>query len=607
MKHIPDEKQVEDLLTNFSPNVSKRLDRRLANAPWTQRAMVRRRLLNTTVFAILTAALVIAATPQGRAFAQNILRYFVRTEGDTHTIPTLVPIIAVASPDAASPAAPNPILETHLPFEDVCGSMIRPQCSLEEIRSMVTFPVKALAVTPDQVAFIGATGGPEEVTLVYRGEGLNGTLTLSEKPATVGTEPWPVAASTTVETVFVGDAMGEYVQGGWFSVGVDDSLAWSPDDFVQTLRWEADGILYTMVFHAAKMSTGILLDKPSMLDLAADLTAETMTMLEPTPSMSIQEISQRAGFPVIEPNWLPKGYAFLDAIYASDYHTACLFYTSTRGGNAPLLAIAEWAGNVSSTFDEITTKMVDVYGQQVTIPITTELLPVGGSDSGQAVLISNGVSADLLCPYKDFHANQALYWWSNGKSFVIFGLVDQYQGGVFISRLEMQRLAESLTGVATIPADRIDRERLRSVEEAEAIAGFDVKAPTQMVAGLQFDHAVVVDFDQLREVRLIYTVGAPTRPGIGYGFFITQGTGAIRTMEEVYGWGDYEYVSLNGLPALYRLACWDVTGGGTECYQEMSWDENGVGYDILAYLPGALERDEFFAIAQGMTLESVTK
>jgi hypothetical protein len=32
----------------------------------------------------------------------------------------------------------------------------------------------------------------------------------------------------------------------------------------------------------------------------------------------------------------------------------------------------------------------------------------------------------------------------------------------------------------------------------------------------------------------------------------------------------------------------------------MSWDENGIGYDILAYFPGALEQEEFFAIAEGM-------
>ena len=70
----PDEKQIEELLENSSLVPGARLDRRLANAPWTPQAVAHRRFINATVFAVLTFALLVAATPQGRALAQDIIR-----------------------------------------------------------------------------------------------------------------------------------------------------------------------------------------------------------------------------------------------------------------------------------------------------------------------------------------------------------------------------------------------------------------------------------------------------------------------------------------------------------------------------------------------------
>lgn len=596
MKHIPDEKQIEKLLEDLSPNVSGRLDQRLSNAPWTPQAVARRRFVTTTVFAVLTLAVLLAATPQGRAFAQNVLRYFVRAESDTRPVPNL----ALVDPNTST--SPGALLEKRLPFEETCGDLFSPRCSLDKLSPMVAFPLSGLEVTPDNVDFIGATGGPGQVTLVYAGEGLNGTLMLSEEPLDPDKQPLQIAASATVETVSIGGVTGEYVQGVWFSISPDDNVTWNTDATVQTLRWEADGILYTMVFRAGKMSTGILLDKPAMLNLASHLTTSVAgnPAPEPTPVVELDQISRQAGFVVIQPIWVPQGYVFLEAAYTPGQDTACLFYTSRGGDNSPLLAIAERPANIGSVLEDITTNVVDVNGQQIEIPIMTEPLGLGGADGGQAVLASNGVSAGLLCPRKDFTANQALYWQSNEMDFVIFGLLDQYAGGVFVSRLDMQRIAESLTGVVTIPSNQSDPGRLRTIEEVEALTGFDVKALAQMLPGVQFDHASYLSADQTETVRLIYTLGSPTRGGIDYGFFVTQARGAIRALEEVYLWGDFEYVTVNGQTALYRQMCWDAMQGVTDCYQELYWDENDVGYDIMAYFPGALEKDKFLAIAESM-------
>jgi hypothetical protein len=612
MNHILDEKQLEEMLENSVPAQTGRLEQRLAHAPWTPHAAARRRLINATVFAVLAAALFVAVTPQGHTFAQSILQFFVRTESDTRPVPTLVSVISVTGTPEYQTSHAFP--ETRLPFEETCGDLLHPRCSLGEIRAMVAFPVKGLQATVDGLTFEGATGGPEQVMLVYTGEHVNGGLTIAQEPASASSQQsQQVAASAAVETVSINGAAGEYVQGSWYSIDAKDGVSWTADPFVQTLRWEADSVLYSMVFRAGK-DTGSKLDKDDLLYLAEQLTTgiDAHASRERLQPVEIEQISEQAGFTVIKPGWLPSEYVFLGGAYTPEQKTACLYYRY-GAGDLPVLAVAERSATGSSILDDITTPTANFEGKEINIPIVTEAVEVGGAEGGQALLISNGVNTSKLCPNQDLVANQALYWQSAGKDYIIFGLIDQYQSGVFISRLEMQRLAENLTGVTTIAEDRVDPQRLQKVEEASSLAGFAVKAPTQMVAGIQFDHAVYLEGAVASDraageagkpaevVNLIYTrVEKPTRGGIDYGLLITEVSGALRPLEEVYGWGGFEYVAINGQTGLYRKMCWDGVTGNTDCRQELYWDENGIGYGFNLYLPGALEKDEFFAIVKSM-------
>jgi len=73
MKRAPDEEQIEELLEKLIPTSSKRLGRRLSNAPWTQRAVNLRRFGITAFLVVLVTISVIAVTPQGRAWARGII------------------------------------------------------------------------------------------------------------------------------------------------------------------------------------------------------------------------------------------------------------------------------------------------------------------------------------------------------------------------------------------------------------------------------------------------------------------------------------------------------------------------------------------------------
>ncbi len=73
MNYVPDDKQIEELLQTLLPDASQRLDARLTTAPWTPRAVARRRFLNATTATLLILILLVTTTPQGRALAQAII------------------------------------------------------------------------------------------------------------------------------------------------------------------------------------------------------------------------------------------------------------------------------------------------------------------------------------------------------------------------------------------------------------------------------------------------------------------------------------------------------------------------------------------------------
>jgi hypothetical protein len=217
-----------------------------------------------------------------------------------------------------------------------------------------------------------------------------------------------------------------------------------------------------------------------------------------------------------------------------------------------------------------------------------------------------------VCGRHDLVSHHALLWQANGKSYVISALFDAYDGRSFLTRLEMRRMAEALTGVSTIPADTPDPEYLSSAAAAGALAGFDVKAPSLMPADMRFAYAVYRDTDAPfsplsmanggSEVILAYF--GPTFDSLErrHGYLFCQNTSPANTLEEM-ALGGGEWVKVNGLPAVYSQVCWDETSGGgdTGCNLSLSWlDENGIRFDIFAYLPGALEKETLIDIAESM-------
>ncbi len=86
MKPIPDETQIENLLENLPMDISPRLEKRLASAPWTPRSVRRQRVLTIVYSTVFLLSAFLLLTPQGRAIAQTLLEFFTRTDQQSFRI-----------------------------------------------------------------------------------------------------------------------------------------------------------------------------------------------------------------------------------------------------------------------------------------------------------------------------------------------------------------------------------------------------------------------------------------------------------------------------------------------------------------------------------------
>jgi len=288
------------------------------------------------VIVVLTMALI---TPQGRAFAQNLLQFFVRADSNTLPVPTEKPVTSVELTPGI-PHAPKTPQPARGVFSDQCGDFSTPTCTVEEIREKVNFTVKELSTIPEGMYFIGATGGPDSIFLLYEFENNSGGLTVDEerwtgKPAEGTSE---VGASATVEEVRIGNLTGEYYRGSFWMRSGDSVTTWDPNFQAETLRWIEAGISYTLRYD---FTTQMPLGKAGLVALAEHMSTEPVAKL-PIPAsatpesnesglkdifnLNISQAEELAGLKLVLPSRLPEFLSFLGAKYEPETKVVKVFY-----------------------------------------------------------------------------------------------------------------------------------------------------------------------------------------------------------------------------------------------------------------------------------------
>ena len=198
---------------------------------------------------------ILLATPQGSAWAQEILQFFTRARSDALPVqpwqltprPTLAP--GANSPDPASN------LEAKL--------------SIEQVELQSGFDVKEPSWLPGHFSLVGATYDPPRslVRIFYGQDAIYGFNLKEEFYASLDTCALcnQVGASASVETVQVGSTVGEYVQGVWKLT--ENGPIWENDPWLQILRWQAEGVAYELLYMGPPES----LTKEDLVNIASSL------------------------------------------------------------------------------------------------------------------------------------------------------------------------------------------------------------------------------------------------------------------------------------------------------------------------------------------------
>ena len=234
----------------------------------------RLRLASAFLSVLLVVVTLLAVTPQGRALAQEALRFFNRAGSDTLPVQswqqTPTPIPATATPEPGTPTSvpatstPEPGTPTPDP-----SSILDTNLTVKEVEQLAGFSVREPAWLPGILAFSGASFEPGHhiARIFYIYADTNG-LVLREEPIKSSDTCelcGLVGASAEVQTVQIGTASGEYVEGVWKLT--DKGPVWEPDPYLKTLRWQADGMAYELVF----MGPPDVVTKDDLIAIAASI------------------------------------------------------------------------------------------------------------------------------------------------------------------------------------------------------------------------------------------------------------------------------------------------------------------------------------------------
>jgi hypothetical protein len=182
------------------------------------------------VLAVVLVGLFFAVTPMGRAWAQDILRYFTRSGGDTIPRRQLTPFPEETTPD------PSGIQNANR--------------TVGEVGSLVGFDVLEPTWLPGILSFAGANydSNLKIAYLFYRYMDTNGLVLREQNFLTYDDCELCglVGASAAVETVKIGETTGEYVEGVWTLT--DNGAVWDPTPYLKTLRWQADGMAFELLY-----------------------------------------------------------------------------------------------------------------------------------------------------------------------------------------------------------------------------------------------------------------------------------------------------------------------------------------------------------------------
>ena len=306
-------------------------------------------------FVLIVIAVLALITPQGRAWAQEVVQFFRKINSDTIQLsdeqsrsmnefleqmnkPYDLPLMPVFIPPVAPDMAKISGCETPQKAQSY-------HCQIALAESKLGFDLKELPEKPKGWEFQSLSFSSHSRTAVMSYEldiqRLGGAIVYSDFMLIQGmgtksvwsgsNNPWDVVPADKVESVSVGAYQGEYVRGDFnsFSSKPGDNIqVWSYDDHRQRLAW-SEGSHWYLIDFSPNLNIANTMKKDDLIRLAQSLVtspAATTDPLNPAHLTSVSDAEKISGLDLKAPTLLPMNIDFSYAHYFHDKKEVHLVY-----------------------------------------------------------------------------------------------------------------------------------------------------------------------------------------------------------------------------------------------------------------------------------------
>lgn len=354
---LPDENKIEEMLGKIQPVPSEGFHQRMRQALWLRKqnrpSLIPLRMRVAIAMTVVIVLVVLAATPQGRAWAQEAVQFFKQINVTT------IPLSEKQAEQWNAPTEPYdlpliPVIISAPPAEMLsipgCETAAKAQsysCQVAYAESQLKFDLLELSEKPQNLEFnsveFNTTTKSSAITYGQFGLDLRITQGLGKTPGQYGAWDW--APVGKVEKVKIGNFDGEYVSGSFTLLEGGTEWVWSDHEDKQRLAW-SDGT-YWYLFESEMFSgQANYLSRDQLIQLAGSMIRVPQIQeeqLDPNaPSSTVYSISDAekiSGLDLKAPTILPMDVDFSDARYTAFNQQVELEY----GVNNELV-IREWAG-----------------------------------------------------------------------------------------------------------------------------------------------------------------------------------------------------------------------------------------------------------------------
>lgn len=254
--------------------------------------------------ALALAFIILSLTPQGQAFAQELLSYFTMVSGETlPAMPTAIPAPTYTLEVELMPLQPD-LAE----LED-CGQVISPLsstfiCQLQDAQAKLGFEVRSFPARYVQEQFRFMEVYPEYRIAVIHFSGYSLSQGIGDFPEDC---PGCAVYEEAVQPVQVGAYQAEYAAGS-FIFEEDKSMIWNPNAQHYALRWKEGEHWYALSLEESA-SNGL---KPVEIKAKIIQLAENLVTIDQGAELlsaaNQPSIKDSAGFTIKEPGILPEGF-----------------------------------------------------------------------------------------------------------------------------------------------------------------------------------------------------------------------------------------------------------------------------------------------------------